>query len=86
MLYNKYRVFAFGCVGEVDESSTPPPAGAISYGFPTVADTLIPQILPTGVTTDEHVVTMPFDEIPGADDMERTERLVQRCMEVRASR
>ena len=26
---------------------------------------------------------MPFDEIPGADDMERTEKLIQRCIEVR---
>ena len=48
-----------------------------------IADTRIPQILPTGVTTYEHVVSMPFDEIPGADDMERTEKLIQRCIEVR---
>ena len=26
---------------------------------------------------------MPFDEIPGADDMERAEKLVQRCIDVR---
>ena len=84
MLYNKYRVFAFVlALGEVDDLKYATAAGAISFGFPTIADTRIPQILPTGVTTYEHVVSMPFDEIPGADDMERTERLIQRCIEVR---
>ena len=84
MLYNKYRVFAFVlALGEVDDLKYATAAGAISYGFPVIADTRIPQILPTGVTTYEHVVSMPFDEIPGADDMERTERLVQRAIEVR---
>jgi acetyl-CoA synthase len=84
MLYNKYRVFAFVlALGEVDDLKYATAAGAISYGFPVIADTRIPQILPTGVTTYEHVVSMPFDEIPGADDMERTERLIQRAVEVR---
>jgi acetyl-CoA synthase len=84
MLYNKYRVFAFVlALGEVDDLKYATAAGAISYGFPVIADTRIPQILPTGVTTYEHVVSMPFDEIPGADDMERTEKLIQRCIEVR---
>jgi acetyl-CoA synthase len=84
MLYNKYRVFAFVlALGEVDDLKYATAAGAISFGFPTIADTRIPQILPTGVTTYEHVVSMPFDEIPGADDMERTEKLIQRCIEVR---
>jgi len=35
------------------------------------------------VTTYEHVVSMPFNEIDGADDLERAERLVQKCIEVR---
>jgi acetyl-CoA synthase len=84
MLYNKYRVFAFVlALGEVDDLKYATAAGAISFGFPTIADTRIPQILPTGVTTYEHVVSMPFDEIPGADDMERAEKLIQRCIEVR---
>ena len=66
MLYNKYRVFAFVlALGEVDDLKYATAAGAISYGFPVIADTRIPQILPTGVTTYEHVVSMPFDEIPG---------------------
>ncbi len=84
MLYNKFRVFAFVlALGEVDDLKYATAAGAISYGFPVIADTRIPQILPTGVTTYEHVVSMPFDEIPGADDMERAEKLIQRCIEVR---
>ncbi|MGZ4200013.1 MAG: acetyl-CoA decarbonylase/synthase complex subunit alpha/beta, partial [Thermoleophilia bacterium] len=84
MLYNKSRVFAWVlALGEVDDLKYATAAGAISFGFPVVADTRIPQILPTGVTTYEHVVSMPFDEIAGADDMERTEKLIQRCVEVR---
>ncbi|MDO8670151.1 MAG: acetyl-CoA decarbonylase/synthase complex subunit alpha/beta [Dehalococcoidia bacterium] len=84
LLYNKNRVFAFVlALGEVDDLKYATAAGAISYGFPTIADTVIPNILPTGITTYEHVVSMPFDEIPGADDLERAERLVQRCIEVR---
>ena len=51
MLYNKYRVFAFVlALGEVDDLKYATAAGAISYGFPVIADTRIPQILPTGVT------------------------------------
>ncbi|MEE8618922.1 MAG: acetyl-CoA decarbonylase/synthase complex subunit alpha/beta, partial [Dehalococcoidales bacterium] len=39
-------------------------AGAINYGFPTIADTPIPEILPTGVCTYEHVVSnVPHDKI-----------------------
>ncbi len=58
-------------------------AGAISYGFPAIADTIIPEVLPTGVTQYEHVVSMPFDDIDGRDDLERAERLIQKCIEVR---
>lgn len=84
LLYNKYRVFAFVlALGEVDDLKYAAAAGAINYGFPTIADTVIPQILPTGVTTYEHVVSMPFDDIPGETDAEKARRLVQRCIEVR---
>ncbi len=84
LLYNKFRVFAFVlALGEVDDLKYAAAAGAISYGFPTIADTVIPEILPTGITRYEHVVSMPFDEIEGADDRERAERLVQKCIEVR---
>ena len=84
LLYNKFRVFAFVlALGEVDDLKYAAAAGAINYGFPTIADTAIPQILPTGVTAYEHVVSMPFDDIPGESDSERARRLVQRCIEVR---
>lgn len=84
LLYNKYRVFAFVlALGEVDDLKYAAAAGAINYGFPVIADTVIPQILPTGVTRYEHVVSMPFDDIEGADDTEKARRLVQRCTEVR---
>ena len=84
LLYNKYRVFAFVlALGEVDDLKYATAAGAISYGFPAIADTVIPQILPTGITAYEHVISMPFNDIEGTDDLERAKKLVQRCLEVR---
>jgi acetyl-CoA synthase len=84
LLYNKARVFAFVlALGEVDDLKYAAAAGAISYGFPVIADTVIPQILPTGVTRYEHVISMPFNEIEGQDDLERAEKLVQKAIEVR---
>src|SRR5512141_196190 len=55
----------------------------MKYRYPVIADTKIPQILPTGVTTYEHVISMPFNEIDAKDDMERAEKSVQKCSEVR---
>ena len=84
LLYNKERVFAFVlALGEVDDLKYAAAAGAINFGFPVIADTVIPEILPTGVTTYEHVVSMPFATIDGKDDLEKAERLVQKCIEVR---
>jgi acetyl-CoA synthase len=84
LMYNKERVYAFVlALGEVDDLKYAAAAGAINFGFPVIADTVIPEILPTGVTTYEHVVSMPFDQIDGADDLERAERLVQKCIEIR---
>ncbi len=84
LLYNRARVFAFVlALGEVDDLKYAAAAGAINYGFPVIADTVIPEILPTGVTSYEHVVSMPFEQIEGADDLERAERLVQKCIEIR---
>jgi len=84
LLYNQARVFAFVlALGEVDDLKYAAAAGAINYGFPVIADSVIPQILPTGVTDYEHVVSMPFDQIDGVDDLERAERLVQKCIEIR---
>jgi acetyl-CoA synthase len=84
LLYNKFRVFAFVlALGEVDDLKYAAAAGAISYGFPTIADTVIPQILPTGVTRYEHVISMPWNEIEAETDEEKAAKLVQRCIEVR---
>jgi len=56
--YNKNRVFAFVLAfGPVDDEKHAQAAGAINYGFPTIADTDIDQILPSGVCTYEHVVS-----------------------------
>ncbi len=65
LLYNKNRVFAFVlALGEVDEEKYANAAGAINFGFPTIADTPIPEILPRGVCTYEHVVSnIPDEEI-----------------------
>ncbi|MEI8242555.1 MAG: acetyl-CoA decarbonylase/synthase complex subunit alpha/beta [bacterium] len=71
--YCKNRVFAFGVtLGEVDDIKYATGAGAINMGFPIIADTEIPEILPTGICTYEHVVR----EL-------NHERLVPRCIEVR---
>jgi acetyl-CoA synthase len=57
LLYNKRRVFAFVlALGEVDDEKYATAAGAINFGFPVIADTDIPQILPSGICTYEHVV------------------------------
>ena len=65
LLYNKNRVFAFVlALDEVTDERYAAAAGAINYGFPTIAHTNIPQILPTGICTYEHVVSnVPLDEI-----------------------
>lgn len=63
--YNKNRIFAFVlALGEVTPDKYAAAAGAINYGFPVIADTDIPQILPTGICTYEHVVSnVPHDEM-----------------------
>lgn len=65
LLYNKGRTFAFvNALGEVNAEWAANAAGAINWGFPTIADTDIPEILPTGVCTYEHVVAnVPYDQI-----------------------
>lgn len=71
--YNKNRIFAFVLAfGEVDAEKYAAAAGALNYGFPVIADTAIPQILPTGITTYEHVVS----SVPH-------ESMVERALEVR---
>jgi len=65
LIYNKDRTFAFAMpLGYVSDEWYANAAGAINYGFPTIADTPIPEILPTGITTYEHVVSnVPHDKI-----------------------
>jgi len=71
--YNKNRIFAFVLAfGEVDDEKHAQAAGAINYGFPTIADTDIDQILPTGICTYEHVVS-PVDH----------DKIVSKAIEVR---
>jgi len=71
--YNKERIFAFVlALGEVDEEKYSAAAGALNYGFPVIADTDIPQILPTGICTYEHVVS----SVPH-------ESMVEKALEVR---
>ncbi|MFH1006664.1 MAG: acetyl-CoA decarbonylase/synthase complex subunit alpha/beta [Candidatus Latescibacterota bacterium] len=73
LIYNKDRTFAFVmALGNVTEEWYANAAGAINWGFPTIADTPIPQVLPSGICTYEHVVSnVPHDQI------------VARSMEVR---
>ena len=73
LIYNKDRIFAFAIpLGYVTDEWYANAAGAINWGFPVIADTPIPEVLPTGITTYEHVVSnIPHD------------RIVARAIEVR---
>ncbi len=73
LLYNKDRTFAFVMAfGPVSDEWYANAAGAINWGFPTISDYDIPEILPTGICTYEHVVSnVPHEEI------------VQKAIEVR---
>ena len=73
LLYTKERVFAFGlALGLVDDFKYATGAGAINMGFPVIADTDIPEIKPSGITTYEALVK-EFDY----------RKIVSRCIEVR---
>jgi acetyl-CoA synthase len=63
--YQKNRIFAFvNALGDVNAEWAANAAGAINWGFPTIADTDIPEILPTGICTYEHIVSqVPYDEM-----------------------
>jgi acetyl-CoA synthase len=65
LIYNKDRIFAFVLpMGFVTDEWYANAAGAVSWGFPTIADTPIPEILPTGICTYEHVVSnIPHDKL-----------------------
>ena len=73
LLYTKERVFAFGLVlGELDDIKYATGAGAINMGFPIIADTDIPEIKPSGITTYEALVK----------ELDR-KKIASRCIEVR---
>jgi acetyl-CoA synthase len=65
LIYNKDRVFAFALpLGFVTDEWYANAAGAINWGFPVIADTPIPEVLPTGICTYEHVVSnVPHDKL-----------------------
>ena len=65
LIYNKDRIFAFALpLGYVTDEWYANALGCVNYGFPTIADTPIPEILPTGICTYEHVVSnVPHDKI-----------------------
>ncbi|OGR03461.1 MAG: CO dehydrogenase/CO-methylating acetyl-CoA synthase complex subunit beta [Deltaproteobacteria bacterium RIFOXYD12_FULL_50_9] len=73
LIYNKDRTFAFVMAfGPVSDEWYANAAGAINWGFPTISDYDIPEVLPTGICTYEHVVSrIPHEEI------------VQKAIEVR---
>jgi len=73
LLYNKNRIFAFvNALGDVNAEWAAAAAGCVNWGFPTLADTDIPEILPTGICTYEHVVANV-----------KHEDMVQKSVEVR---
>ena len=65
LLYNKDRVFAFAnALGDVGTEWGAVAGGILNWGFPVIADTDIPAVLPTGICTYEHVVpNIPHDQI-----------------------
>ncbi len=65
LIYNKDRIFAFALpMGFVSDEWYANAAGAVNWGFPTIADTPIPEILPSGICTYEHVVSnIPHDQL-----------------------
>ncbi|MBM4285519.1 MAG: CO dehydrogenase/CO-methylating acetyl-CoA synthase complex subunit beta [Deltaproteobacteria bacterium] len=65
LIYNKDRVFAFvNALSTIPDEWYANAAGAINWGFPTITNQDIPQVLPTGICTYEHVVSnVPMAEL-----------------------
>jgi len=83
LMYNKTRVYAFVLALGADDDAEcedqvitdekyATAAGAINFGFPVISNVGIPEILPTGICTYEHVVA----NVP-------TEEIINRAIEVR---
>jgi len=65
LIYNKDRVYAFVmAMGHVTDEWYANAVACVNWGFPTIADTPIPEVLPTGICTYEHVVSnVPHDQM-----------------------
>ena len=65
LLYNKDRIFAFvNALSTIPDEWYANAAGCINWGFPTITNQDIPQVLPTGICTYEHVVSnVPMAEL-----------------------
>ena len=65
LIYNKDRVYAFVmAMGHVTDEWYANAVACVNWGFPTIADTPIPEVLPTGICTYEHVVSnIPHDQM-----------------------
>ncbi len=74
LMYNKGRVHAFVMALGVDpgipedqliiDEKYATAAGAINFGFPVISDVNLPEILPTGICTYEHVISgIKLDDI-----------------------
>lgn len=73
LAYCREHIYAFGLgLGPLDDLKYANGAGAIVMGFPIIADTEIPEIRPTGVTTYEELVR----------ELDHS-KLVQTCIDVR---
>ncbi len=65
LIYNKDRIFAFvNALSTISDEWYANAAGCINWGFPTITNQDIPQVLPTGICTYEHVVSnVPMAEL-----------------------
>jgi len=65
LIYNKDRIFAFVmALGFVSDEWYATAVGCVNFGFPIIADTPIPEVLPTGICTYEHVISnVPHEEM-----------------------
>jgi acetyl-CoA synthase len=83
LTWNRERAPVFVlALGEIDELKCAAGAGALSYGFPLIADTSLPGITPFSKEAPQ-IASAPFDEIPGDDDAQKARRLVEYCLETR---
>lgn len=84
LTWNRERAPVFVlALGEIDELKCAAAAGALSYGFPLIADTSLPGITPFGKEAPQRIASAPFNEIPGDDDIQKARRLVEYCLETR---